>query len=647
MNLDDYNKKCGSCYMLGVLANRRMLSPIENLDDSGDIIANIEVISLEPKLIVDKINPIAESKYYLSIDNEQERISKPIDYNIKSQANKIEFWNKTLKDKIICFKPSFKKGTETENSIIKNIKIENIEDHDIKILNDEYVPVPTLEMSTEEFEKKLKQGTSINLKNYNHSMYQPEYIICDEYIYFNFQLWDKDPNKFNNWICSKEADKIEKIKIKINDIDHIVAANNLIFMRRSRLMNIEDESSVVMIFDGLLEDEKIEILEKNEDAIQNESEFLDDLKKETLKLGLSYSRDDLVNLHTCVKTNPLTILSGMSGTGKSKIASVYSNVLNCNEDNDNLLFLPINPSYTEPGDLLGYLNNVTGIYTASDTRLVDFLNQASKAKDKMHIVIFDEMNLSQVEYWFAPFISLLEREPGKRNLELYNPGANCINKSQYPHSIHIGDNVRFIGTVNIDETTKNFSDRLLDRANIIILEKQSFAKLKEEILEFNEEKHKQESYNKYEENNRLYLEWINKDKWIESYSDKEIQFFDELHEIINKYDTQKGVSFRIIKKIGEFLNNIPIDRNNELLLARSKALDLQVNQRIITKIKGTEQQFGKLIGTISSYGSDEIIDSELAQFFSKEEWKEISDFKLTKKEINRKAKELGVYGYAD
>lgn len=652
MNLDDYNRECGTCYMLGVLASRTMLSPIESLNDSGDIIANIEAISVEPETIVNEINPIVKSKYYISIDNEQEKIKKPINYNFKDQADKIEFWNETLRDKIICFKPSLKKDRITENKVIKSMKIEHIEDYDSNILDDEYVPVPILDISTEEFEKKLNQGTSINLKNYNHSMYIPEFIICEDYIYLSFQGWNKDPNKFNNWICSRKSNKIEKLEIKINDIEHIIVDDNLIFMRRSILMDIEDSSSLIKISDKSLEDEKIEVVENNEyrskDRRNSEIYFLDSLKSETLKSGLSYSSGDLVNLHTCVKTNPLTILAGMSGTGKSKLANMYSKVLNCKKEDETLLFLPINPSYTEPGDLLGYLNNTNGIYMPSDTGLVDFFNHANKNKDKMHIIIFDEMNLSQVEYWFAPFISLLELDPKDRELNLYSSEANCINKHQYKSSITITDNIRFIGTVNVDETTKDFSDRLLDRANIIILEKQSFSRLKEEIHEFNKEdegsleSEKTNDYGSYEE----YLSWINEENWLNAYSDTEIQFFDELHEIINKHDTEKGVSFRIIKKIGEYLNNIPRD-DRRLLLDRSKAFDLQVKQRIITKLKGTESQFGKLLGTINSYDFDEAVDSELFEFFSKEEWKKISDFNLTKNEIIKKARELGAYGYAN
>src|SRR5690606_13264081 len=137
--------------------------------------------------------------------------------------------------------------------------------------------------------------------------------------------------------------------------------------------------------------------------------------------GLCYSQETLVNFHVSVKTNSVTILSGMSGTGKSQLALLYAKALGLLEDvteYQRLLMLPISPSYTEPEDLLGYLNAATGLYVPTDTGFVDFLIGASKNPDKMHMVVFDEMNLSQVEHWFSPFISILELPQSERVLKL-------------------------------------------------------------------------------------------------------------------------------------------------------------------------------------------------------------------------------------
>lgn len=151
-----------------------------------------------------------------------------------------------------------------------------------------------------------------------------------------------------------------------------------------------------------------------------------------------------------------------------------------------VLFVPISPSYLEPEDVLGYIkplqNNDKGYnseFIESQTRLVSFLIDAQEHKDKIHLVIFDEMNLSQIEHWFAPFISLLEQDLDSRLLHLYSNNLSLINGDKFPSTINIGENVFFVGTVNIDETTKHISDRLLDRAIVINLAAPSFTDLRD------------------------------------------------------------------------------------------------------------------------------------------------------------------------
>ncbi|WP_052356541.1 hypothetical protein [Faecalimicrobium dakarense] len=319
-------------------------------------------------------------------------------------------------------------------------------------------------------------------------------------------------------------------------------------------------------------------------------------------------------------------------------------MLGINEDNNTLLFLPISPSYTEPEDLTGYLNNTTGLYIASETGLVDLLVHAENNPNKMHMIIFDEMNLSQVEHWFAPFISLLELEPKDRKLKLYSKDAVCHNSIKYKHTLNIGDNIIFIGTVNIDETTKDFSDRLLDRANIVTLKKKKFTEFKnEKINSYNIGEVEKITYSHEE-----YRSWVAGTNGVEDLTNQELILLDNLHDIIQIHDQQKGVSFRILEKICSYINNIPsiFDENDVETISRREAFDIEIKQRLLTKLKGTERQYGGLIGKLD-INSKEISNSELYNFFNSEDAMKISDFELTKQEIIRKAKELSMYGYTN
>lgn len=68
------------------------------------------------------------------------------------------------------------------------------------------------------------------------------------------------------------------------------------------------------------------------------------------------------------------------------------------------------------------------------------------------------MNLARVEHYFSQFLSLLERPENQRELQLYDSqyAGQLYNSATYPSKIIIGDNIRFIGTVNIDESTYHF-----------------------------------------------------------------------------------------------------------------------------------------------------------------------------------------------
>jgi energy-coupling factor transporter ATP-binding protein EcfA2 len=366
----------------------------------------------------------------------------------------------------------------------------------------------------------------------------------------------------------------------------------------------------------------------------------------TKQRGLGYSMDTLVNFHVSVKTNDVTILSGMSGTGKSQLALLYAEALGIykpeNAGKDRFLIVPIRPSFTQPEDLMGYLNSSTGLFVPSDTGLVDLLVKASKDTEHMYMVLFDEMNLAQVEHWFAPFISLLELPIEQRVIQLYSPNQTCHNKSDYPATIQLGDNLLFVGTANMDETTRGFSDRLLDRVNIVVPEKMSFVKFVEDRARFNDEGYGSEVIDDFGKV-VLFKRWVSEgDPWTVFHT-YELTFFDELHRMIQKADHQKGVSFRTLKKMAEFIRSIPKDKDGASYLDRRTIIDLQVKQRILTKIRGSSEQFRELIGE-SADGNN--LDSQLTRQLTSEQAEQISNFEKSLAEVKRKARELFIYEYA-
>ncbi|KPU43327.1 AAA domain (dynein-related subfamily) [Oxobacter pfennigii] len=636
------------CYMTGMLAvNESLYSMTGERQEAVTSINNDTALMFYIKPLSPEPEPVEEwdtgppDCFYIGVDTDQNQTICPISYHTSSPEQKKKILYEKLKGRVILFKPviSFSPGDE---KVRKNVVITAVEDIAAK---EEmcFLPIPVFNMDNADFEKKLLEGSNIIFEEYNHSMPQPEFILCNDYLYGDFSGWVKHPASKRMWKHKKGFGIPKRVKFDMTDEKlkgKIINVNDsLAFIGRDFLQKNMGGP------DYLKENIGLTNIKSIDQDISFEYKFIESLWEFTLKENLYYSVADLINLHVCVKTNPLTILSGMSGTGKSMLALCYARMLCLSEEKGNLLFLPISPSYTEPADILGYLNGTNGLYIPADTGLMDLLIRAMDKPDEMHVVIFDEMNLSQVEYWFAPFISLLEKEGNDRRLLLYSPNANCINRHVYKESIEIGDNVRFIGTVNIDETSKDFSDRLLDRANIITLNKPTLKNLTA-VLKGNDKL--DVSYKRYMGNSfEKYRAWYNDSNWCEAYTDDEIEFLDELHQKISKYDEQKGVSFRITKKIGEYILNIPASKEGQPMLSKEDAFDIQIKQRLITKIKGTEKQFGKLIGTIRDNSKNQPEQSELFDFFNSPKARKVSSFNSTKQEIIRKAKELGVYGYTN
>ena len=226
----------------------------------------------------------------------------------------------------------------------------------------------------------------------------------------------------------------------------------------------------------------------------NEEEFLNTFEKVALSKKLSYKPSNLNNFHTAMKTQSFVILAGMSGTGKSKIVQCYHEALNKFASKTNkflgtkkskLLFVPVRPFWQDDSDLLGYLDSSQGIYRPGDSGLVDFIKEANENLDECYIVCLDEMNLAKVEHYFSQFLSVLEREVKDRQINLYNEklGGRIYNEVDYPAKLTLTENLFFVGTVNIDESTHQFSDKVLDRANIITLDLSPFGHVRRDRQE--------------------------------------------------------------------------------------------------------------------------------------------------------------------
>ncbi|MDB9963720.1 hypothetical protein OAD50_01415 [Vicingaceae bacterium] len=186
------------------------------------------------------------------------------------------------------------------------------------------------------------------------------------------------------------------------------------------------------------------------------SSFQNDCKS----AGLVYTDTLITRFVSSLLTKPFVILTGLSGSGKTKLAQAYVQWL-CQEESQYRI-IPVGADWTNREPLLGYPNALKPEeYVKPDSGVIDLIIQANSNPELPHFLILDEMNLSHVERYFADFLSVME---SNEEIPLYAEGTV---DNGVPSKIKVPTNLFIIGTVNIDETTNMFSPKVLDRANTI------------------------------------------------------------------------------------------------------------------------------------------------------------------------------------
>lgn len=360
-------------------------------------------------------------------------------------------------------------------------------------------------------------------------------------------------------------------------------------------------------------------------AEEKEKAFIQRFIRRVRQRGFLYDERDLYNFHISAKSSRLVILAGRSGTGKSGLVRLYGEALGLTPSQ--VAFLPVRPSWMDDGDILGYLDRNRMLYFPSDTGLAELLVEASRHPEKMYIVCFDEMNLARAEYYFAQFISVLEKKENPE-LQLYNPSLEdrVYNHSDYPARIPLLDNVLFMGTVNVDESTYHFSDKILDRANVITLHQRKFSDMARLT--------RREAAPEVEVSADEYRQF-RKDEGVVTLSDAELHLLDDLNAALDERGTSGGIGYRVVSDMSRYLANIPSGSP----MNRKEALDMQIVQRVLTKVRGSREQ----IGYLTSLNEENKLTGRFLELLKK--YSQVSAFTESLRVLERKAKELRTYDY--
>lgn len=221
-----------------------------------------------------------------------------------------------------------------------------------------------------------------------------------------------------------------------------------------------------------MDDDKIWFMDYEENSHPiDEIAWLDNIVAECAKKGFIFPQRLIYAFHTSLKTaeySPLTVLSGVSGTGKSELPRLYSLFGGLN-----FFPLPVQPNWDSQEAMLGFFNAVDNVFDAqpilrflAQTQLEATPDYPFGLKKAMSLILLDEMNLAHVELYFADFLSKFELRRG------YNKSnVPCLDiklgAGMPPYPLPLDRNVLWVGTMNQDETTKSLSDKVIDRGIIL------------------------------------------------------------------------------------------------------------------------------------------------------------------------------------
>lgn len=244
-----------------------------------------------------------------------------------------------------------------------------------------------------------------------------------------------------------------------------------------------------------------------------------------LPATIDNNRSKFIAELTAIRTKPFVLLAGISGTGKSRLVRKLAQATvteklqkefdknfstkNFSKDRWNLHnpanfeLIQVKPNWHSSMDVIGYLSNIP-IPHYVFTPFINFIIRAWLHPDIPFFLCLDEMNLAPVEQYFAEFLSAIESRSFENGQYITDPIIKPFNEFGIVNSVNGNDiniteqmlatllpnfkecgtssnkgmlvnhlrtrgltlpqNLIVMGTVNMDDSTKSFSRKVLDRA---------------------------------------------------------------------------------------------------------------------------------------------------------------------------------------
>jgi energy-coupling factor transporter ATP-binding protein EcfA2 len=301
--------------------------------------------------------------------------------------------------------------------------------------------------------------------------------------------------------------------------------------------------------------------------------------------GIKYNKQLITRYISSLSTKPFVLLSGLSGSGKTKLAQSFAQWL-C-EDETQYTIVPVGADWTNREPLLGYVNALNNTeYILPENGALQLMLRANENENKPYFLILDEMNLSHVERYFADFLSVME---SKDNFKLHSDTEN--KKTGVPHELSWPKNLFVVGTVNIDETTYMFSPKVLDRANVI-----EFRVNKTEIKSFLLSVKEITSITKMgAAMGSSFVSIAKKDPNESDYSKLNIElleFFEELQALGAEFGYRTASEIQTLFSKMDLINPEYLDKIDE-------KIDIAIMQKLLPKLHGSRRKLLKTLNLLA------------------------------------------------
>ena len=357
-----------------------------------------------------------------------------------------------------------------ENEEAKKIdRIDSLKE-EIKILYEQKEKVDKLEDNKEIEIEILKSHANIKNK---------EIIELESKIKNKKELLSNIENKYYKYKNLNEfEERIKELESEDSFLQKSIRRNENLNEKLNENLKLNENKllkkmvEVKTIFDALMTKNKEEYKNKvsfqtnsnlmeiriiSDNRRQTQEKYILEINENLLSLGRNIEYIELVNIIVSIAQSQFTLFSGLPGTGKTSLAKLLSQAMGLNK---RFLNIPISKGWTSPRDIFGFYNTLSQTFQASPSELYHMLSDIQSedaSKNAPIIVLLDEFNLSQPEHYFSSFLEISDPE-SERYIKTGDPKKP---------SLYIPEYMKFLCTINNDDSVQSLTPRMIDRSAII------------------------------------------------------------------------------------------------------------------------------------------------------------------------------------